>query len=133
MKRLIKLFIVAAIGLVVLTGCRTSTVYNVQKSEIISDENLSNAQVYKAIYAAGATLGWKVTKIKPGLAQAQLNLRDHMALVAIEYNDKDFSINYVDSANIKYNKEKNMIHSNYNVWVQNLQKGINTQITLLGM
>lgn len=133
MKSLIKLFIVAAIGLVVLTGCRTSTVYNVQKSEIISDENLSNAQVYKAIYAAGATLGWKVTKIKPGLAQAQLNLRDHMALVAIEYNDKDFSINYVDSANIKYNKEKNMIHSNYNGWVQNLQKGINTQITLLGM
>ena len=133
MKNMFKIIGVVSLLLVFLTGCRTSSVYNVQNSPVMSTKKLTEQEMYKAIYAAGATLGWNVTKIEPGKAQAQLNLRNHMAQVLITYNKKDFSINYKNSLNIKYNSEKGTIHSNYNGWVQNLQKAINTQIKLLNM
>jgi len=133
MKNILKVSSVLFLTLFILVGCRTAAVYNVNNSPVVSNKELTKAEMYKAIYAAGATLGWNITKVEEGLAKGQLNLRKHMALVNIKYNEKTYSIMYDNSLNLNYNKEKGTIHSNYNGWIQNLQRAIDTQIKLLSM
>lgn len=131
MKKIIKLGLIGLIGTFLLTGCRTSAINNVTEAPIM--QKVSSDKVYKAIYGAGTTLGWNVKKVKSGLAVATLHLRTHMAMVEIPYNEKTYSINYKDSVNLKYNPETKIIHSNYNGWVQNLNKAIQTQLKLQAM
>lgn len=133
MKNILKVSSILFVALFFLVGCRSAAIYNVKNSPVISSKKITKADMYKAIYAAGATLGWNITKVKDGLAKGQLNLRTHMALVDITYDEKSYSITYDNSLNLNYNKEKGTIHKNYNGWIHNLQKAIDTQIKLLSM
>lgn len=88
-------------------------------------------QVYKAIKAAGANLGWIITKTKPGLAQGQLNLRGNMAVVDIPYTTNSYAIEYRDSTGLRYDPARQTIHKNYNGWIQNLDRAIRVQLNML--
>lgn len=127
MNKVLKYSAVALLGLFVLTGCRTSTVYNVENDPI--KVKVSQDKIYEAIRDAGYSKGWKVTKVKPGLAQAKINLRKHMAIVEIPYTKDSFSIKYKNSLNLSYNQADGTIHSNYNGWIQNLENAINFQLS----
>ncbi|MGD9553727.1 MAG: hypothetical protein AB7D96_06230 [Arcobacteraceae bacterium] len=133
MKNILKLVAIAMIGLVVLTGCRTASVYNVMENPVNVNKGVSDDQMFKAIKMAGLNLGWQITKVKPGLAQGQLNLRDHMAVIEIPYSKDSFSITYKNSSNLNYDAAKNTIHSNYNGWIQNLSNAISLQLSALEM
>lgn len=52
-----------------------------------------------------------------------------MAQVDIPYNAKAYSIQYKNSANLKYDGVS--IHSNYNGWVQNLDRAIQSRLVAL--
>lgn len=129
MKKFLKLMAITVIGLAVLTGCRTAAVYNVDKSPV--EVKASTQNVYKAIKRAGISRGWIISQIRPGLAQGKLNVRNHFAVVEIPYNNKNFSINYKDSRNLKYDAAKDQIHNNYNGWVQNLERSILLELSAL--
>lgn len=131
MRNILKLLAIAVIGLVVLTGCRTSIVQNAIKIPVAVSSEVTEEQMFTAIKRAGSSLGWIVKKEKPGVANAQLFLRAHMALVEIHYDNKDFSIIYVASQNLNYNATKNTIHSNYNGWISNLKNAIEIQMNLI--
>lgn len=131
MKNIFKVFGAIAVVLVFLTGCRTSAVYNVMNNPVDVKKGVKDDKIFKAIKTAGLGLGWQVRKVKDGLAEAQLNIRDHMALVEIPYSKESFSIKYKNSSNLKYDAAKNTIHSNYNGWVQNLSNAISLQISSL--
>ncbi len=133
MKKLfIKIFIVS-LSVLMFAGCRTSAVYNVQDATIVAaaDKPATMEQVQKAILRAGASLGWSMKAESEGRIIGTLFLRDHMAKVAIDYTTTSYSITYQDSSNLKYDAENNTIHSNYNGWVQNLQRNIQAQMSLL--
>ncbi len=49
----------------------------------------------------------------------------HAAVVDIEHDTRSYSIKYRDSTNL--NAGDGMIHSNYNGWIQNLEKAIRVQ------
>lgn len=112
-------------------GCRTGLVYNVDKSPVslYGDTEPTLQQVEKAIITAGARLGWKIKTVSPGVMVGTLALRDHLAVVDITCNTKEYSINYKDSSNLKYDGTN--IHKNYNSWVQRLDKAINAEISTL--
>jgi hypothetical protein len=129
MKNVLKVTSVLFLALFFLTGCRTAAIYNVNNDPI--GVKTSMDKVYKAIKIAGATKGWIITKVKPGLAMGKLNVRTHQAVVEIPYTDKSFSINYKNSLNLKYNAQTNQIHTNYNGWIQNLENAINLQLSML--
>lgn len=126
MKKLLKLSALLLITSLMTTGCGTSPIYNVQYSKI--DNQKSTATVYQAIKEAGQSLGWKITKVKPGVAEGKLYLRTHVAVVRINYSRAAYSINYVRSENLKYDAETKKIHSNYNGWIQNLEKAIDVRL-----
>ena len=126
MKKLLKLSALLLISSMLLIGCGSSKIYNVQHSKI--DNQKSAKVVYQAIREAGQSLGWKITNVKPGEAQGKLYLRTHVAVVRINYNSSAFSIHYVNSQNLDYNAKKQTIHSNYNGWIQNLEKAIDVRL-----
>ncbi|WP_419770777.1 MAG: hypothetical protein ACNI3C_03050 [Candidatus Marinarcus sp.] len=129
MKTLLKsLGALVLVGLV-LTGCRVASIYNVQKDPI--SVKLSDDKIFNAIKRAGYSKGWIVTKVKPGLAEAKITLREHFAVVDIAYTEKDFSITYKNSMNLKYDPTKGTIHQNYNGWVKNLETAINLELSML--
>lgn len=131
MKSIFKVVSVVFVVLLLMTGCRTSTVYNVIEHPAQVKTNVSEDKEFKAIKIAGVGLDWQVRKVKPGLAEAQLYIRDHMALVEIPYSKESFSIKYKNSSNLKYDAAKGTIHSNYNGWVQNLRNAIALQLSSL--
>lgn len=126
MNKLLKLSALLIITAFVTTGCGTGPIYNVQNSKI--DNQKSSETVYVAIKDAGQSLGWKITKVKPGVAEGKLYLRTHLAVVRIDYSSSAYSINYVSSQNLDYNAQKRKIHTNYNGWIQNLEKAIDIRL-----
>ena len=126
MRKSLKITSLLLIASFAITACGTRTIYNVPVTKIHAKS--SSETVYRAIRNAGISLGWKIRKIKPGVAEGKLALRSHVAVVRISYNKSSYSIRYVQSTNLKYNPKKQTIHSNYNGWIQNLEKAIDARL-----
>lgn len=125
MKNLFKSVAIFLLASFIFTACGSAPIYNV-KTKI--DNPKSSATTYRAIRSAGKSLGWKINRIRPGVAQGKLYLRDHLAVVRINYSKYSYGIKYVKSTNLKYNAEEKTIHKNYNGWIQNLDNAINTHL-----
>ena len=126
MKKLLTTGVIILFSALMLTGCGTARIYNVQNHTVTPQK--SSERVYQAIRSAGQSLGWHIQKIKPGIAQGTLHLRVHTAVVRINYTNSSYNIRYVRSDKLKYNAKKQTIHKNYNGWIQNLEKAIDTRL-----
>ncbi|WP_038173279.1 MULTISPECIES: hypothetical protein [Vibrio] len=110
-----------------LVGCgRVQPVMNVEDTPVTY--NLQSKQVKMAIMQAATKRGWIVTEVNPGELLAKLQVRSHYAEVKIPFNDKYYSILYLNSVNLKSSDGK--IHRNYNRWVNNLNVDIKRQLAL---
>lgn len=128
-RKLATTFVILIVSLA-LFSCRTAPVNNVNDATVVANvKNVSSEQVRKAIIRAGGGLGWLMKDAGPGKLEGTLKLRSHMAKVDIPYSSQSYSILYKDSANLNY--DGNNIHSNYNGWIQNLQKAIQVQLSTL--
>lgn len=121
--------LVIPVAVLLLMGCRTGGIYNVQGAPVAGSKVVAMQDVELAIRRAAASLGWQIIPRAPGRAEGMLALRDHRAVVDITYDTKTYSIQYKDSSNLGY--DGTTIHANYNGWVQNLDKAIRTQLSLL--
>ena len=127
-----KLAMVLVLGLSFagLVGCRTAPVYNVVDAPVVTDKKgYTLDDMKKAIVRAGGTLGWQMTDMGSNNIQGTLHLRSHMAQVDIPYTKESYSILYKDSSDLNYDGE--IIHRNYNGWVQNLDRAIKVQLDTL--
>lgn len=114
----------------VLGGCKAAPVYNVQDAAVATGTTNAGMQdIQKAIIRAGASLGWNMKPAGAGSMIGTLHLRKHVAVVDIRYNAKTYSILYKDSQNLDY--DGSTIHNNYNGWIQNLNRAIQTQLATL--
>ncbi len=123
----------AAVAVVVLlTGFGSGApIRDVVSAPIPPNPAATMENVEKAILRAGLTLGWQMAAKGPGQVEGVLNLRKHQAVVDITYDTKVYNITYKTSTNLDYDAAKRTIHSNYNGWIQNLEKGIRAQVTVL--
>lgn len=119
----------AGIAIAILGGCRSAGIYNVSAAPVVANKAVSMDDVQKAIVRAGVGLGWQMKPVEPGLIVGTLHLRSHMAMVDIKYNTKTYNITYRDSSNLDYTGDS--IHKNYNGWIQNLDRGIQAQLSNL--
>lgn len=118
------------IGVLLVVGaCSGTPVYNAEGQPFAANRPLQITDIEKAIRRAAASRGWTIKKLGAGKMEGRLAIRRHVALVDITYNLREFSITYKDSQNLKYTGST--IHKNYNSWVQNLAKDINSQVSLL--
>lgn len=117
-----------AVVLFAIAGCTTAPIMNVDNTAVTtaSGKSLTNEQVRSAILRAGSSLGWQMKDEGPNKLVGTLNLRKHVAVIEIPYSPTSYSIIYRSSVNL--DEKGNMIHKNYNGWIQNLQRGIGTQL-----
>lgn len=89
--------------------------------------------VAKAIKVGISRRGWVVSKDENGQIDAVLNLRTHVARVAIPYSATDVRIRYVSSEDLDYSEQngKRYIHGNYIKWVRNIEADIQRELQLL--
>ena len=125
-------FFAAVAAVLLLTGFGAGApIYNVTGSAIPPSPAATMENIGKAVMRAGLTLGWQMTSKGPGAVEGVLVLRTHRAVVDITYDVKTFDITYKDSVNLDYREKDRTIHSNYNGWIQNLEKGIRAQVLVL--
>ena len=123
---------VAIAGFLLLTGFGAGTpIFNVESAPIPPNPAATLENIEKAIMRAGLTLGWQIAPKGAGRAEGVLVLRTHRAIVDITHDTRVFSITYKDSVNLSYRESDRTIHSNYNGWIQNLEKAIRAQVTVL--
>jgi len=119
MNQLMK-WIVAFAVIAMLGGCaRTAPVDNI-KSTVSTGH--TEADVKRAILAAGMQNRWVMNAAAPGVIKARLQTRGHVAEARINYNTTSYSITYDSSLNLMASDGK--IHKNYNRWVRNLDQAI---------
>lgn len=117
-----------------LVGCGRATVPVVNYNDVsftTVSKKTTLAQVKKAILTATEAKGWIVTDKGPGKMDATLSVRGkHTVIVLITYSTSTFSINYVDSADMKYEIKNGepSIHPYYNEWVKNLEEAIKIEV-----
>ena len=136
MKRMRLVMLFVCVMLIAVAGCRgAGQIYEVKDAPVqtATGKQPSLEDVQKAIITAGAGLGWQMAVAKPGEIIGTLNIRSHQAIVSIPYTTKSYSILYKDSANLKYNAEKQTIHENYSGWIQRLDGAIRARLTAAGM
>ena len=119
------LTLAVAFSLLVLAGCRSAPVMNVVDAPV--GVSRSAQQVEQAIVSAGNSLGWQMRPVGPGRIEGTLLLRDHRAVVDIDYSPRTYSIRYKDSSNLHYDGAS--IHKNYNGWIENLDRAIRNRLT----
>jgi len=112
-----------------LAGCRSAPVHNVENAPVVVGDQASLADVKQAILVAGAGLGWQMKESEPGVITGTLYLRKHMAKVKIPYSKTEYSIQYQDSYELGYDGTN--IHSNYNGWIQNLDRAIRASLSVI--
>lgn len=125
-------WLAAALVATAIIGCRgTVPIQNVGNASVANAANkpVSAADVRGAIVRAGAGLGWVMKDAGPGRLTGTLSLRTHIAEVDIPYSAANYSITNKGSTNL--NQSGNMIHPNYNGWIQNLTKAINAQLSAI--
>jgi len=131
MGKVLRGLILAAASVVLLAGCRSAPVRDVINEPVVvtGEKQATLDDVERAIVRAGSALGWRMRPVAPGQMEGTLNLRSHTAIVDITYDTRTYSIKYKDSTNLGYDGRN--IHSNYNGWIENLDKGIQTQLVNL--
>jgi len=108
----------------VLAACKSTYVYNVEQANVPA--GLTAKQVEKNIVKALTQKGWQVKANNNGIILAEIMVRKHTARIEIGFDASQYSINYVDSTNLKYNARKNTIHKSYNNWIIYIDRLIQT-------
>ena len=82
-------------------------------------------EVQAIIIEACLARRWLAVVGGDGMIRATLNVRNkHFAEVEIPYTTSAYSITYVSSDNLDYDKRRKRIHRNYNNWVLKLSRTI---------
>ncbi len=113
-----------------MTGCKSQPVKNIESNAVPSTVKSAN-DVKDAIIRAGSSLGWVITEKDASTLQGTLLLRSHLAKIKIPYSKSSYSLLYQESRNLEFNPEDKTIHSNYNGWIQNLDRNIQIQLSVM--
>jgi hypothetical protein len=118
--------IVAACVLSFVVACASKPpVLNIDNVPIATTH--TPEQVRQAIITAGASKGWIMQEVKPGVLHGTLRAHAHQADIDVAYSAKTYSIDYVSSVNLDY--KNGTIHRNYNKWITSLNEAIQVQLS----
>lgn len=80
--------------------------------------------VRKALFDAGFTSRDIAAGHTEGKRIKSSSRNSYFAVVRVDYDSKVIRIQYKDSENLNYDAQRSTIHSTYNRWVRNVERGI---------
>ncbi|MEZ2575482.1 MULTISPECIES: hypothetical protein [Buttiauxella] len=130
MKLKLKQMLAGVVCIAALAGCSAlDRTEPVRTPRTIITSHVTTEQVKEAIITAGQGRDWIMSVAGPGVINATQNIRKHSVTVRINYSEKDYSINYVNSVNLLASGGE--IHRSYNHWVNNLDKDIQKRLAIV--
>jgi hypothetical protein len=115
----------AIFAALLLVGCaRTAVLY---QPPPVSFQALPPRDIEAAIFEGCSRRGWIPTKVQSGVIDATVYLRSHLAVVRITFDSESFTVRYLRSENLGYDRKRDgseVIHRNYNAWVKNLTRDV---------
>lgn len=88
-----------------------------------SGREVSPANLRAVVAEAVSAFNGSIVEEHPGSMVIRLAPRSHVANARLDYDAKGFSITYLSSTNLNYEKSrkgKESIHPNYNVWIKRI-------------
>ena len=154
-------FLITLLILLLLLSCKSAQVYDVDNVSL-STAGKSHAQIKAAILNACQRARWKPVSIQPGVIIARYSAKrgKFTASARIAYNNRSYSIKYLNSKNLKYTDQpaatknkaeqfftennpfnqdqtapensetRQVIHKAYNKWVKILEREINKALAV---
>ena len=95
-----------------LVGCTTTKIYNVEAAPLVTASTTTSDEIAQAIREAAQRQGWVMNDVKPGEMRGLFSRGRHIAVVSVRYDRSRFSVEYLDSANLKHHGGQ--IHKVYN-------------------
>lgn len=120
----LKMILIALVA-VVLAGCQAEPARNYNFD---LPPGFSMEQVEKAIIKSGESRSWEMKKAREGLITGKMVTYDHTAEIRIPYSTSQYSIQYVNSQNLKGDESR--IPDGYNRWVLKLSETIHQYLGL---
>ncbi len=128
-----KLWTIIAIStlFLVITACGSPGLAPIQEYDRsiptdVDGGEYSMSQIENAIVAGIQDRGWRARRTdREGHVEARLSQREHVVEVDIFFDQREYRIEYRDSENMSYHEDRELIHRNYNNWVNNLGRSIN--------
>jgi hypothetical protein len=122
-----KKFVFAALAVLLLAGCVTKPIQNVENHPIpTGTQPLSLDKIESLIIAAGYPRGWQFKREAPGHLVASQVQPKFSATVDIRFDQHAYSITHRSSTGLR--EEDGMIHTRYNHWIQILQRDIDQRL-----
>ncbi len=119
-------FVVLAIAGLALASCRMAPLYNVETKAMPTSSTATLEDVTDVITKAAVGLGWQINQLAPRKIEVKKVVKNkHTAIAVITFDTKNFSIFYVDSIALGYDRSgKGQIKNHYNLWIQDLEQAI---------
>lgn len=123
-----------------LAACKTGYVNNFFDLPVPAGSGAQTKDKIKGvILVACLGRGWVAQEIQPGLIRATMTVpcmhhctaATHSAQIEIPFTGARYSIIYKNSANLNYDPQKQIIHKQYNKWVNNLRQDIDVGLARL--
>ncbi len=140
--KLVRTVVLLICAATILGACaRLRPIYEVHSHQVpATAAPLTLGQVEAQIIKAGASLGWLMKSMKPGLVRGTMRQGKHSAVVNIEYDTAVYSILYNSSHRLSEGigdkdmgyEGQRVIHKRYNKYVKTLERQIEAQILTLG-
>jgi len=112
----------------IASGCRSAPLANPTPIAALEDTGRTRDALLRAL----PERGWMVMDDEPGEMLVELNvLGKHTAVVKVAYDRETLALHYVSSDNLNYQKDssgREVIHPNYNIWVNDLLVDISSQL-----
>jgi len=83
-------------------------------------------ELSETVVAAGHREGWRVREDGPGKIVAEKRVRNHRALVAIDYDAAGYAITLLEADDLLY--DGTYIHAAYNRWIEALEESIRQEL-----
>lgn len=101
-----------------LAGCKAAPLQNIPDTQFSAKSNIGLNQIKQAIFRACNTAGWRVNSNSANTVIASYSYKknNYSATVSINFDYDSYSINYLNSRNLKYTKPKNSGQQSSDMW-----------------
>jgi len=129
MKRLLIILLSA----ITISACayKAQPIYNVDKALPDKAQSMSMDRIESAIIQGGAAYQWEFQKVGEGHLIATQRAPKFQATVDVFFDRQRYKIVHNSTVGLRDTGET--IHSHYNVWIRNLEKGIDTRLSQVAL
>lgn len=135
--RMVRTIFLSGVVLLLATGCANQApLVSPAQAMTVGQTTIEQRQlaIERAFVTPRSGRTWSVNQRGEGFFVATIQVREHSAQVIVEYSTPMITVTYLSSVNLAYQQKSNgtqLIHRNFNTWMQNFLKDANHELSVV--